>query len=175
MWWCVILKKKSQNVTNISNYHLRNGYSNIYGKQFVNGWFHCLSHHLSFVSVLVLCNWKSKILLFMTSCAAKQMYWYGNWWFQLVVELLWVLSYWDVYMWGIWKELVRNAVYFYLSFNDLQIHFYLNIDAAFLTQNWELEKNILNANCIKVFPLLFLQKKILVHFQDLHRQVRNNK
>lgn len=75
------------------------------------------------VSVLVLCNWKSKIFLFMTSCAAKQMYWYGNWWFQLVVELLWVLSYWDVYLWGIWKELVRNAVNFYLSFNDLQIHF----------------------------------------------------
>lgn len=174
MWWYVILKKKSQNVTNISNYHLRNGYSIIYGKQFVNGWFHCLSHHLSFVSVLVLCNWKSKIFLFMTSCAAKQMYWYGNWWFQLVVELLWVLSYWDVYLWGIWKELVRNAVYFYLSFNDLQIHFLFKHWCCFSYTKLRIRKNYFKCKLYQGFST-FLQKKILVHFQDLHRQVRNNK
>lgn len=71
-----------------------------------------------------------------------------------------------------WWEMLFTFIYLLMIFKYI---FYLNIDAAFLTQNWELEKIILNANCIKVFPLLFLQKKILVYFQDLHRQVRNNK
>lgn len=119
------------------------------------------------VSVLVLCNWKSKIFLFMTSCAAKQMYWYGNWWFQLVVELLWVLSYWDVYLWGIWKELVRNAVNFYLSFNDLQIHFLFKL---------RIRQNYFKCKLYQGFSIFIFTKKILVHFQDLHRHLhRNNK
>lgn len=119
------------------------------------------------VSVLVLCNWKSKIFLFMTSCAAKQIYWYGNWWFQLVVELLWVLSYWDVYLWGIWKELVRNAVNFYLSFNDLQIHFLFKL---------RIRQNYFKCKLYQGFSTFIFTKKILVHFQDLHRHLhRNNK